>query len=293
MSDIVRTPDTIAGEINFIKRQTAVTCLNAAIEIGKLLVEAKSAVEYGKWGEWLEANVDYSTSTANNLMKLFNCYGENKQLSTFDENCADIFGALTPSQALALTALPEEKRIEYVQTHDVENESVREMKKQIEQLQQNLKQCENGYSQTLSLERNKLKDKDKLIKDKDKRINELRNSIDFETNKTKNLVSQVNAANERADNAEKQLNELISRGEPTPADMEAIRKEFEDEIVSLKNRLKNAENSAIQKFAVHFDIFQVEFNTLKALIANQSDSDTAEKFRTAILKALAAFENSL
>ena len=293
MSDIVRTPDTIAGEINFIKRQTAVTCLNAAIEIGKLLVEAKSAVEYGKWGEWLEANVDYSTSTANNLMKLFNCYGENKQLSTFDENCADIFGALTPSQALALTALPEEKRIEYVQTHDVENESVREMKKQIEQLQQNLKQCENGYSQTLSLERNKLKDKDKLIKDKDKRINELRNSIDLETNKTKNLVSQVNAANERADNAEKQLNELISRGEPTPADMEAIRKEFEDEIVSLKNRLKNAENSAIQKFAVHFDIFQVEFNTLKALMANQSDSDTAEKFRTAILKALAAFENSL
>ena len=293
MSDIVRTPDTIAGEINFIKRQTAVTCLNAAIEIGKLLVEAKSAVEYGKWGEWLEANVDYSTSTANNLMKLFNCYGENKQLSTFDENCADIFGALTPSQALALTALPEEKRIEYVQTHDVENESVREMKKQIEQLQQNLKQCENGYSQTLSLERNKLKDKDKLIKDKDKRINELRNSIDLETNKTKNLVSQVNAANERADNAEKQLNELISRGEPTPADMEAIRKEFEDEIVSLKNRLKNAENSAIQKFAVHFDIFQVEFNTLKALMANQSDSDTAEKFRIAILKALAAFENSL
>ncbi|MBQ7332915.1 MAG: DUF3102 domain-containing protein, partial [Clostridia bacterium] len=205
MNGIIRTPDIIAGEINFIKMQTATTCLNAAIEIGKLLVEAKNTVAHGEWGKWLETNVDYSQSTANNLMKLFSSYGEKQQLSVFDENCVDIFGALTPSQALVLSALPEEKRVEYVQTHDVENESVREMKKQIEQLQRDLKQCENGYEQTLMLEKNKLKDKDRLIKDKDKEIKKLKNDADASSSRANDYMKQAEAANKRADSAEKQL----------------------------------------------------------------------------------------
>lgn len=293
MSDIVRTPEVIAGEINFIKRQTSATCLNAAIEIGKLLVEVKNAVTHGEWGKWLETNVDYSQSTANNLMKLFSSYGEKQQLSAFDENCVDIFGALTPSQALALTALPEEKRVEYVQTHDVKNESVREMKKQIEQLQRDLKENEDGYKQSLSVAKEMVNDQDKIIKDGKKRIKELREALDVELAKVRSFVKQVDDANTRAKNAEKQLSELISKGEPAPADMEAIRKEFEDEIVSLKQRLKKAENSSTQKFAVHFEVFQGEFQQLWLLIDQEEDKDVAETFRSALLKVIASFENSI
>ena len=292
MSDIVRTPETIAGEINFIKRQTSATCLNAAIEIGKLLVEAKSAVAHGEWGKWLETNVDYSQSTANGLMKLFKSYGEKQQLSAFDENLGDIFGALTPSQALALTALPEEKRVEYVQTHDVENESVREMKEQIEQLKRDIKQCENGYEQTLMLARNKLRDKDIVIKDKDKQIKKLKNDADASSIQANDYKKQADAANKRADNAEKQLGELIAKGEPATADMEAVRKEFEDEIVHLKKRLKNAENSTIQKFALYYEQFQNNFQQLWLLLDGEADKEVAEKFRAALRKAIENFSQS-
>ena len=293
MSDIVRTPETIAGEINFIKRQTSAACLNAAIEIGKLLVEAKSAVAHGEWGKWLETNVDYSQSTANGLMKLFKSYGEKQQLSAFDENLGDIFGALTPSQALVLTALPEDKRAEYVQTHDVENESVREMKKQIKQLQLNLSQSKDLYEQTLLMERNKIKDRDKLIKDKNKRLDELKGALALETDKVKDSIKQADAANKRAQNAEKQLGELIAKGEPAAADMESVRKEFEGEIAYLKQRLKNAENSTIQKFSVYFEQFQGDFQQLWLLIDQEEDKEIAGKFRAALEKAIDSFRSSL
>ena len=49
------------------------------------LVEAKGMVEHGQWGEWLEKSVDYSTRTAQNLMKIFEEYGAD-QIPLFGDN---------------------------------------------------------------------------------------------------------------------------------------------------------------------------------------------------------------
>lgn len=266
MSEIVRSADVIAGEINFIKRQTAVTCLNAAVEIGKLLIEAKESVPYGDWGKWLENNVDYSSSTANNLMKLYSCYGDRKELSAFSENCNDIFGALTPSQALVLASLPEDQRLEYVQTHDVESESVRDMKEEIKKLK---------------------KDHEKLIKDKDKEIKKLKSDADSSLNRANDYMKQVESANKRAEEAEKQLSEQSA----ATVDKETIRKEYADEIEKLKSRIKNAENSNVQKFAVHFDLLQTELQICDSLILEQLDSEMSSKLRAAFLTVIKPYCN--
>lgn len=93
-------------------------------QIGKLLTEAKSMVGHGGWEKYLEEKVAYSQSTANNFMRLYQEYGEyGPNLQTF--------GNLNPSQALALLALPEGKREEFAEAHDVESMSVRELKAQI------------------------------------------------------------------------------------------------------------------------------------------------------------------
>ncbi|WP_268594084.1 DUF3102 domain-containing protein [Paenibacillus alvei] len=68
MSDIVRSAEVIAAEIRSIDLKTREIVLRSVIEIGKRLNEAKDLVNHGEWGTWLEANVHYSQSTANNFM---------------------------------------------------------------------------------------------------------------------------------------------------------------------------------------------------------------------------------
>lgn len=126
-----RTPAVIAGEINYIKRQAQQTLLAASVEIGRKLNEAKALVPHGMWEEWLSENVDYSQSTANNLMRIATEYGD-EQVSLFSgKSNSETFAALTYSQAVALFALPMDQRQEFVENHDMEDLSTRELKEEI------------------------------------------------------------------------------------------------------------------------------------------------------------------
>lgn len=127
----VRTADVIAAEINAIKRGTAQYLLMQSLEIGRLLVEAKGTVAHGEWGKWLEENCAYSTSNANNLMRLYTEYGESEQVSFFEENKLELFGNLNRSQAIALLAVPRSDRADFVREHDVQSMSVSELEEAI------------------------------------------------------------------------------------------------------------------------------------------------------------------
>lgn len=132
MSAIIeRTPAIIAGEINYIKRQAQQTLLAASVEIGRKLNEAKALVPHGLWEDWLTENVDYSQSTANNLMRIATEYGD-EQVSLFSgKSNSETFASLTYSQAVALFALPMDQRQEFVENHDMEELSTRELKEEI------------------------------------------------------------------------------------------------------------------------------------------------------------------
>lgn len=127
--------DAIAGEINAIKKTTEKTVrgvmLRAAADIGRLLTEAKGMVPHGEWGAWLEKNVEYSQTTAGDMMRLYAEYGGDQVPLDGGPSDMDLFGAIAPSKALALLALPREERREYVAAHDVESESVRKLKNEI------------------------------------------------------------------------------------------------------------------------------------------------------------------
>ena len=135
MSAIIeRTPAIIAGEINYIKRQAQQTLLAASVEIGRKLNEAKTLVPHGLWEDWLTENVDYSQSTANNLMRIATEYGD-EQVSLFSgKSNSETFASLTYSQAVALFALPMDQRQEFVENHDMEDLSTRELKEKIAEM---------------------------------------------------------------------------------------------------------------------------------------------------------------
>lgn len=133
MSNIITARDIgiVTGEIKYVQRRAARQLLSDLIEIGRLLVEAKSMVPYGEWGKYLEEQVEYSTSQANNLMRLYNEYGDNQESFFSTLQNSQTFGKLTYTQALALVALPAEDRAEFAEKNDVANMSTRELERAI------------------------------------------------------------------------------------------------------------------------------------------------------------------
>ena len=144
--DIVKTyrsREEIACEINIIKEKVLRTALLGAIDVGRLLCEAKEIVPHGEWGTWLGEYVDYSTTTANDLMRLYREYNDD-QIKLFGRTNEELYGRLSVSQALALLALPEPAREEFVETHDMEEISVRDLREEISTLKAELEKAEGG-----------------------------------------------------------------------------------------------------------------------------------------------------
>ncbi|WP_052098307.1 DUF3102 domain-containing protein [Paenibacillus stellifer] len=138
----LRTADVIAVEINSIKEQTQRIMLQASIEIGRRLVEAKGMIEFGQWGNWLADSVDYSQSTANNLMRIFEEYGSD-QLTLFGENAkSEALGSLTYTQAVALLGIPSEERETFATENHVEDMSTRELQDAVKAHKQAVKDKE-------------------------------------------------------------------------------------------------------------------------------------------------------
>lgn len=135
---VTRTAAHVAADINKIKMKTAVVLALSAVEMGRLLCEAKSLVPHGEWGAWLEANVDFSESKAQTLMRCYKEYGDGQIDMITGTSDLDFFGMLTVSQMDALLALPKAERREFVEEHREELESgemsVRDMKVEIAKL---------------------------------------------------------------------------------------------------------------------------------------------------------------
>lgn len=221
MSDIVtaRDPEIIAAEINTIKRKVQQAVIFASIEIGGKLMEAKSMVPQGEWGKWLENNVEYSQSTAENLMKLYKEYGSNQE-SLFDTwTGSQTFGKLTYTQHLALLALPFSDRQEFAEQNNVEEMSTRQLLKAV---QDQLEQERRNHEQTEA----RARDAEQNVVDMQQRLSAAKSSEDA----WQAEIDKINAAKEKAKQAEadskkrvedlqKQLKDAKLREEAVRADL--------------------------------------------------------------------------
>lgn len=124
-----RTLETVTAEIVTITTQTRYTMVSAAIEIGRRLVEAKELVPHGEWGKYLEEQVDFSASQANNMMRLFNEYGSGQE-SLFGSG-SEAIKRLSVTSAIRLLSLPAEEREEFAEENNVAEMSTRELEKAI------------------------------------------------------------------------------------------------------------------------------------------------------------------
>lgn len=231
MSAIIeRTPAIIAGEINYIKRQAQQTLLAASVEIGRKLNEAKALVPHGLWEDWLTENVDYSQSTANNLMRIATEYGD-EQVSLFSgKSNSETFASLTYSQAVALFALPMDQRQEFVENHDMEELSTRELKEEIAAL------------------RAETEKRDEIIREMEVEGNELREKIGRLEEENEEAERDYNSAADELEEKQKALQDALKGKRDAEAMFDAAKK-LADANAKEKDKAVKAKAAAEKKEA--------------------------------------------
>lgn len=229
--------------------------LRAALKIGKLLFEAKAMVEPGGWTKYIEEELPFSHSWANNYMKLYKEYG-NDQISMFGDS--QTFANLRPTQALALLAIPAEERAEFVEQNDVESMSTR-------QLQQAIKERDEARKALAESE-------DKLL--------------DAEAN-LEDAQWDLNKAKTRADDAEKENKELRNKAEKAQkaqsaaeADLKKLQKKLSDAEAKAKKAAEDA-----KKAAENPEVPESVMEQMRAEIAAEEAKKAAEGLQKELAEA--------
>lgn len=308
---LVRNADTIAVEINAIKQETQRVVLSNSIEIGRRLVEAKTLVPHGEWGKYLEEKVDYSKSTANQLMKIFEKYGS-QQISLIGDNAkSQAIGELSYTQAVLLLGIKDdEERERFIEENkeEIQDSSTRELKKMI---------AENNK---LKDENNRLKEETELNKATVKKNEETINKMLFERNKLKDDVEMVRIEmEEEIKKKEKQyaeninsLNQKIEELKNKPIEVtgideskeeeykqkeEELKKQHKEEIEKLKSQLTSTEeklsnvknkcsDEGVIKFKLYYESLKGDINNLINSIEEIKDTDIKDQYKNALNKTL-------
>ena len=310
--DSGKTPDILAAEIRTIKNQTGRMVLNASIEVGRRLTEAKAKLPHGSWGEYLKNEVDYSPSQAQNLMRVFREYGSDQQSLFGGEAKSQTFGNLTYSKALSLLAIPdEEERERFAVENDVEHMSVRELNEALKarnEAEEKAAAAEDkvrGLLQEAERLREELADQAQVYKAKltaadvetteaNRKAREAQEALDKQREKAQRLQDALSEANTSAQAAEEEhtrlaqeLEELRSRpAEADTAAVEAARQAAIAEMTEKVDKAKDAKEKAEEKRKAaeeSLEAAQKELADLKAkkpevreLTQEEKDALTAE-----------------
>lgn len=288
---------TLAAEINTIKTQTQRIMMQAAVEIGRRLVEAKGAVGHGGWGLWLEHNVDYSERTAQNLIRIFQEYGEGQQNLFGGEN-PQAYADLTYTQAVALLGIKNpDERAEFVENHDVANMTSRELADAIKErdearaaLAEEKEARERAEAETKDLKENI----DELERDLKEAQETAGGEPDEETKQRIETIEQEKAALEAKLKAAKKekfdaglerdglLEKNIGLEKELGKTKEAV-DALKEKILELSRQPADAGKAA---FAANFELAKYAVNGMMEAVAKIEEGQ--EKYREAVVKMLEA-----
>lgn len=311
---------TLAAEINTIKTQTQKIMMQAAVEIGRRLVEAKGAVGHGGWGLWLERNVDYSERTAQNLIRIFQEYGEGQQ-SLFGESNPQAFADLTYTQAVALLGIKNpDERAEFVETHDVANMTSRDLADAIKERDEARAESENRQKNIDALQKT-LEDKSRAA---EKEKEGFQKTLSKYERETAALMAKLNAAERELREAQETAGGATDEGtkkrieemEKAKAELEAKLKKAEkerDEAAKQRKEMADAEIELMKErddlraqvarlvkesakeqnadpgkaaFSAYFNLAKNAFNGMLEAVGKIEDDQ--EKYRAAMVKMLEA-----
>lgn len=276
----VRDSAIIAAEINVIKDRTKREVLSASVQIGQRLCEAKELVPYGDWEQWLHDRVDYSQSTANNLMRIYKEYGD-EQLSLTGTSKSQTFGNLTYSQAIALFALPADDREEFVQQNDVESMTARQLQEAIK-AREDAERAKVEADQARTEAENKLRGTEKLLETaqaQKSRVQEDMKKADADK------VDAVTKAQEEIQKLQDQLAAAAKPAAPSAAELKKIRKEIREKVEA--EFQKKEQQLSLEKKTAEEKAAEIEKSYQEQLRKQKVDTESIQAAKEAAEKRLA------
>ncbi len=313
-----RDISVITAEIKSIQQQANALALLYAVEIGRRLEEAKRALPYGAWGDWLKNEVDFSQSTANNFMRLYEEYGS-AQISIFGASVdSQTFANLPYSKALQLLAVPADEREAFAEEVGAADLSVKELKAAIEErdkarreaekqkeindlLNEKLEQAEAAAQEAQDREsdadeyKRQVEEYQELVKkerDAAAALREQMKKAEADPKIPKAKLDQIRkeadeAAKKEAEaKAQKALDEARKKVEAAEAEAMKARlaeKVARESLEETQKKLKTA-SPEVAAFKALFDDMQSAAGRLHAMIAKikESDPETADKLSAAL-----------
>lgn len=329
MNEIIeRTPaemsalKVMAHRVLTIEHNVASYALGGAIEIGNILMEAKSMMNHGEWLPWCKENLNYSERKAQNMMKIAREYGDENSVYANTQNSADF----SIYKALELLKVPEEEVETFAKNNNVSEMSYRELKEKIKKLQSENKdlaekkdiavetaakaEAEHAkltnakleaqvqveeYAKCIEELREQLKEaKEKPVEDSDnEEIERLKMELkeaqeDFET-ASETLEETAKKLKEEKAKAKEKAEKNYERGEA------AGRQEAQESIDRLKARneelqkkLANSADRSKAKLEILANQLQVTFNEIIGVVneMNGEDASNASNALRSILSAL-------
>lgn len=322
----LRTPEIIAAEIRYIDQKAKAVVLESCIEIGRRLIEAKALVSHGEWGKWLEENVNYSQSTANNFMGICKKFGS-EQTNLFLSS-SQAFENLTYTKAVAMLGVPMEDIEEFLESKPVEQMSTREFQDEIEQLKKRLGEkeqeidksieerqkyqtrCQEEINRAAGFEKKlkaqleaaeKAKQDAEALKEKHKksrqRVEELETQIAQLENRPaepdQQVLSQLQSDAQKA--AEERLQAQIQKLEEEKQRAEEKARQEAEKAARLEKQMEMTGDNELLQFNSHFQEVQKEFNTLFKLLDQivQKSPEKAGKLREAIQKVVSVVDQTI
>ena len=257
LPDEVRTLEVVAAEI----RGYTFSMLTNIIEIGRRLVEAKSMIQHGQFMSWCKENFGFSSSQTNNFMQLYRVYGSEQNSLFGAELNSQTFGNLNYSKALALLALPSnEEREQFVETHDVDSMTTKELKQAIKE-----------RDEALAREKAAMQDLAGVQAEAEK----MQHAIDTLSGDRDDLDRLRAEAEKKLEEAQKQITELENR--PVEVAVETVRDE-EAIAAAAKEAKEKAEAAAKKKIAdLEKKLNKAENERAEAVEKAESAGKDAEK----------------
>ena len=288
---VSRTPEVIATEINVIKAQARDVYVRSAIEIGRRLYEAKAMVAYGKWGEWLELNVEYSVRTAQNLIAVYEEYGRSGD--------SQAIAGLNFTQAVLLLGLDGETRSELLESGKVPEMSTRELKAEIERLNDEIEKRQVTMDQVM-----KEADVQKELDDERAVSRDLRTQLDAAKAEAaiarKNMSDAVDRANKTAGENTRLKAELDAERaklepEPMITQVEVVPEEVQRELDMLRKQAESHPCAEVIVLRRGYSEMVEKFREIEGMLGDleEKQPDEAAKYRAAVAKAAAQMAERL
>ncbi|MET4562773.1 putative nucleic acid-binding Zn-ribbon protein [Lysinibacillus parviboronicapiens] len=219
----------------------------------------------------MKENVEYSQSTANNLMQIHTEYSANSQ----------VLGNLSYTKAVALLGIDAEEREAFVQENNVEELSSRELQKVIKEkqkLEKQIAQQEADATKEKSLLEKDIQDLEQQLED----AREQSSDNEVSEKEINRLTQELAVAESRA----KQLEENLKAKPIEAATVEIVPESVQKELDQLRSKMNEATDPAEVKFKIQFESLVNEFNSTLEVLSEIGDSVTQSKYTNAIHKLM-------